>query len=82
MDRQGYIWASEAMWRAMDAEGISRVMFRSEIRPMTPAEKGRAEGGFRQDHDLATGAAQPVVCAAAVVEAGRDTLLGRLLDAR
>jgi len=76
-DQQGYIWASERTWRLMDAEGISRVHFRDQIRPLSEAELTSETRAFQMRHGLADTAP---VCDAARVEAALDTPLGSLIQ--
>ena len=78
-DQQGYIWTSEQMWRALDAEGISRHHFRSEIRPLADAERDSALQAFYDTYGVTQMSADDRFCRAARTEAGRQTTLGSVL---
>ena len=78
-DQQGYIWASEQMWRILDAEGIGRHSFRDEIRPLTEDERNSVLTTFLSAYALDASGPDDVFCAAAAREARIQTVLGSII---
>ena len=78
-DQQGYIWASEQMWRTLDAEGIGRHSFRDEIRPLTEDERNSVLNTFLSAYGLDASESDDAFCNAAIREAQTQTVLGSII---